>query len=60
VTGACEIDPSRLCLTLWRNQVKVESLSGEDKDKGKDLFAKFSKLVLRKTVSFEQLLSMIL
>lgn len=34
----------------------LESLSFEDKIKGKELFSKFSELVLRKTVSFEQLL----
>jgi hypothetical protein len=55
---ACEVDPSKTLFDpLAETKAKLlGSLSGDDKNKGKDLFAKFSKLVLRKTVSFEQLL----
>lgn len=35
----------------------LDSLSGEEKNKGKALFKKFSKLILRETISFEQLIN---
>lgn len=55
----CETDPSKTLGIPFEDskQKFIDSLSGEDKNKGKKMLDQLSELTLRKTVSFEQLIN---